>query len=191
MTSKELAGLVPFAYKFVAYCPKCSRIHAVTTEPPREGVCRTCKADLKPLFSKGGGYFAVLLVRKQIEAYLSRPKFGSLIWKFAEAKHGKLMGKTHAGVLENGDISLTVAADAAVLSKWSRTNFFPIFLFFNNIPVSYQVAYPILAALFCGPERFQPPRHLFFKYLVEELRGLEATPILWKDDLGETHKSFA
>jgi len=190
-TSKELDGFIPFHFKFVTYCPKCETILKTSTQCPKQAECHECGDDLTELLLKGGGMFVVLPVRKQIEAYCSRPKFQSLVKKFRQSKHGKLSGPTHDGVVDQGHFSLTVATDGAVLSKWSKTTLFPIFMFFNNIPISYQVVYPILCALFCGPSRFSPPRHVFFKFLVEELRSLECSPINWKYDTGENVTSLA
>ena len=190
-TSKELDGFIPFHFKYVTYCPKCETVIKTSTQCLKQAECHECGDDLTDLLLKGGCTFIVLPVRKQIEAYCSRPKFQSLVRKFRQAKHGKLMGPTHEGVVEDGHFSLTVATDGAVLSKWSKTTLFPIFMFFNNIPISYQVVYPILCALYCGPSRFSPPRHVFFKYLVEELRSLECNPIQWKYENGQRVTSFS
>jgi len=189
-TSKELQGFIPFHFKYVTYCPKCETIVRTSTECLKEGECSECGYDLKELLLKGGCTFIVLPVRKQIEAYCSRPKFQSLVRKFRESKNGKLRGPLHEGIVDNGHFSLTVATDGAVLSKWSKTTLFPIFLFFNNVPISYQVVYPVLCALFCGSTKYTPPRHVFFKFLVDELRSLESEHIHWQYDNGEKVSSL-
>lgn len=188
--SKELDGMIPFNFQYVTYCHKCSEILGCSSEPQKEAVCNVC-GDLTPLLCKGGCTFVILPVRKQIVAYCSRPKFQSLVRKFKTCKYGKLTGPNHDGVVETCNFSLTVATDGATLSQWSNTDLQPLVMFFNNIPVSYQIVYPILAALYCGPKRFSPNRHVFFKYLVEELRDLEENPIQWQDDLGNKITSIS
>lgn len=189
-TSKELDGYVPFHFKYVTYCPKCETIIDTTSKALKEAKCLNCGDDLRPLLAKGLCTFVVVPVRKQIEAYCSRPKFRSLVRKFRCAKHGRPQGDLHRGVVDEGHFDVTVATDGAVLSKWSKTTLFPIFLFFNNIPISYQVVYPVLCALYCGPSNMTPPRHVFFSFLVEELRNLEVEPIIWEYDNGEKVESL-
>ena len=189
-TSKELEGFIPFHFKYVTYCPKCENIIDTTSEPLKDADCANCGDNLKNLLSKGGCTFVVLPIRKQMEAYCSRPKFRSIVRKFRKAKHGQPVGNLHQGIIEEGHFNMTICTDGAVLSKWSKTTLFPIFMFFNNIPVSYQVVFPILCALYCGPSRLSPPRHVFFAYLVEELRQLEVDPITWEYDNGDKVQSF-
>lgn len=190
-TGKEIQGFLPFHYKYVTYCPSCSSIIGRSSELVKEGICGTCGSNFSDVLSQGGGHFIVFPVRKQIEAYCTRPKFQALVRKFKGARFGKVQGPLHRGVIDKGHLSVTVATDGAVLSKWSNTTLFPIVLFFNNIPVSYQVVYPVLCALYCGPTRFSPPRHVFFKYLVDELRELEENPIFWKYDTGMPVRSLS
>lgn len=189
-TGKQLDGLIPFTYKYVTYCPKCESLVSTSSKPLKEAECTVCGDNLSNLLSNGGCHFVILPVRKQIEQYCLRPKFQSLIRKFSSVKYGKLRGPLHDGLLEAGHFSLTIATDGATLSKWSHTTLFPIFLFFNNLPVSYQVVYPVLCALYCGHSRYCPPRHVFFKFLVEELRELEQNHIVWTDDTGVERRSL-
>jgi ribosomal protein S27E len=182
--SKQLQGFIPFHFKFVTYCPKCENIIETSDEPLKEVDCDGCGYDLKDTLAEGGAYFIVFPIRKQIEAYCSRPKFQTLVRKFRTVKYGKVNGYLHANTIESGHFNLTIATDGATLSKWSQTTLFPIVLFFNNIPISYQVVFPIICALYCGPSNLSPPRHVFFKFLVDELRDLEVNPIEWKYDTG-------
>lgn len=188
--SKELQGFIPFHFQYVTFCPECGTILKRSDEPVKQADCTTCGYDLKEALSSGGCSFIVLPVRKQIELYCRRPKFQALVRKFKLSDHGKLDGPLHRGIIDSGHFSLTVVTDGAVLSKWSNTTLLPIFLFFNNIPVSYQCVFPILCALYCGQSRWAPLRTVFFKYLVEELREMEINPILWKYDTGVDMQSL-
>lgn len=189
--TKQLAAMAKIPVTYVVYCPECHEICGESFEKPTAATCRECKISLKDELAEGNACFMTISVKKQIQGYLKQKKFRALIRKFSTMSHKHMNGSLHKGLISGGHFDLTLGIDAAQLHNRPGKSFLPAVLFFNNLPISWQLKYPLLAALWSGPTSMKPPRSVFLKFLLVELRKLGTTQkIRWKDDLGRRVKSF-
>jgi hypothetical protein len=180
---------------YVVYCPSCLEIcdkDLVTT--PKVGKCKneSCKLDFTDEVAKGNCFFLTLPLKDQIESYLKDKKFAAIVRKFGLMKECHMNGELHTGIVKCGHFDLSLGIDAAQLNKTVGKSILPCVLFFNNIPVSWQLRYPLMAALWTGNSSCKPPRKVFLKFVQAELRTLGApgNEITWKDDLNHRHASL-
>lgn len=180
---------------YVVYCPKCLEIcETGLTSTPKEGKCKNseCNFDLKDELAKGNCFFLTLPVKDQIESYLKDKKFAAIVRKFGLMHESHMNGELHKGIVRGGHFDLSLGIDAAQLNRSVGKSILPCVLFFNNIPVSWQLRYPLLAALWTGPSTNKPPRQVFLKFVQAELRvlGTVGHEIKWTDDLKIPHASL-
>ena len=180
---------------YVLYCPRCLQIcEKGLTKTPKEGKCKNekCKLDFTEEVKKGNCFFITLPLKDQIESYLKDPKFAAIVRQFGLMTECQMNGELHRGIVKHGHFDLSLGIDAAQLNRTVGKSILPCVLFFNNIPVSWQLRYPLLAALWTGNSSSKPPRKVFLKLLQEELRSLGAigNEIKWKDDLKHPHFSL-
>lgn len=185
---QQLASINRCGMNFVIYCESCLEICATILELPRKGIrCPNaeCNEDLQPLISEGRCFFIIMSIRKQIEGYLKDKKFIATLKSFSERPESHMNGALHKGIIENGHFDLTFGIDAAQLHKTYGKSILPAVLFFNNVPISWQLRYPIMAALWTGDSKKKPPRSIFLKSMLQELRELGGNhPIMWTDEKG-------
>ena len=194
--TKQLKKLSRITPTWVAYCPICLGIVSETPEKPQTGTCDKgpdCnKYDLKEDLAAGNCLFMSLSIKEQIKSYLKNKNFRHVIRKFSKMKGSHLGGKLHKGLIEAGHFDLSLGIDAGQMHNFSGKQILPAVLFFNNLPVSWQLRFPILAALWTGQsgKKYQPPRNLFLQKMQEELRRLGTVEeVEWRDDLGKTWRS--
>lgn len=177
---------------FVIFCDHCQDICGKELTLPRKDYkCPNCDVNLKEAISQGKSYFIILSIQSQIEGYLKDKRFLSILKAFQQKSQVHMNGSLHKGIMANGHFDLSLGIDAAQLHKVYGKSILPAVLFFNNLPINWQLRYPILAALWTGETRLKPPRAIFLKHMVEELRFLGDQPIVWQDTTGATHASFA
>lgn len=191
---QQLATMAQCKKFIVVYCDDCLEICRTLRQVPKKSLkCPKCKTDLRNLTSQGRSYFIVMSIRKQIEGYLKDKKFLSLLkssW-VTEDSQQNMNGILHRGIMCNGHFDLSFGIDAAQLNKYQGKSILPAVLFFNNVPISWQLRFPILAALWTGPSKEKPPRRLILQHMIAELKELGTTdPILWRDIDGKQHASF-
>jgi hypothetical protein len=190
-STHHLTKILDIKPKYVVYCVTCLEICGQTFLTPKTGYCRECKVDIDKQLAEGKGFFLTLPIKKQIEGYLKDQNFRLVLRKFALLEECHLNGYLHTGLVKGGHFDLSLGIDAAQLHKFPGKSILPAVLFFNNLPVSWQLRYPILAALWTGPTNSKPPRSVFLKYMQKELRDLGTfDSIIWKDDLGNEHESL-
>ena len=177
---------------YIIFCANCVEIcNKVLTLPKTDVRCPSCNMNLKQLIGEGKSYFIILSIRSQIEGYLSDKKFRGILKMFSKSTESHMNGTLHKGIIENGHFDMSFGIDGAQLHKTYGKTILPAVLFFNNIPISWQLRYPILAALWTGDSKLKPPRSLFLKYMQMELRELgTTTPITWEDEEGVSHASL-
>lgn len=192
---QQLACINRCGRYFVIYCENCLEICAKVLELPRKDTkCLNaeCNEDLQPLISEGRCFFIIMSIRKQIEGYLKDRKFKHTLKSFSMRTGSHMNGALHEGIIANGHFDLTFGIDAAQLHKTYGKSILPAVLFFNNVPISWQLRYPILAALWTGDSKRKPPRSVFLKNMLQELRELGGDqPIMWTDEEGVRHASCA
>jgi hypothetical protein len=181
--------------KWAVYCPKCFSIVSETFLKPKTATCKepTCNNYcLKGDIAKGKCMFMYLSIKDQIKGYLKSKNFRMILRKFGAMKQSHLGGALHRGLVRAGHFDLSFGIDAGQLHQHAPgKQVLPAVFFFNNIPVSWQLRYPILAALWTGSSSDQPPREVFLQRMKEELRTLGTTdPIKWTDDLGDQRRSY-
>jgi len=129
-------------------------------------------------------------IRLQLQEYLKQKRFLRLMRTYSNMHWAQLQGSLHRGIIQQGHFDLSMGIDSAQMHNKMGINVLPAVFFINNLPVSLQLRYPILAALWTGTSKREPERKVFLEYVRDELEELQETPIIWKDDLKKEHKSF-
>lgn len=193
-TEKQLKKLSKIKSKWAVYCPKCLDIVSETVDKPKTAYCKGPNCNnycLKGDIANGRCTFMYLPIKAQIEGYLKNKNFRHVIQKFASMKGSHMGGKLHRGLIKAGHFDLSLGIDAAQLHNFAGKQILPAVLFFNNLPVSWQLRFPILAAVWTGSgKKHQPPRNVFLEKMQEELRRLGTVDeIVWTDNMGQRHRS--
>lgn len=173
------AGAVNITYR--VYCNKCFRICGSGSEKPKIANCINpdCLEDLTEQLAEGNCFFVTLPIKDQLLEYLKDERFQKLLHNYKPMKWAQLQGTIHRGIIENGDFDLSLGIDSGQMHNKIGINVMPGVLFLNNLPVSWQLRYPILGALWTGKTKNEPERSVFLSVMLDELRGLEATPFNW------------
>jgi hypothetical protein len=174
--------MVPIRREWITYCPFCLLILKQSFNPLRRDLsCPDCDKEI-PIekIVSGQCYFVLLSIRAQLKSFLEAGKLPILLSKTKKIQRATVKGPLHDGLEFPKALDLTMGCDAAPLTKRSKISIFPIVLFINNIPVTYQLRFPILAALFCGRSHNVPPAHVMFELVVKELKELGLNPIKWE-----------
>lgn len=192
---QQLACMSQCKRQFVVYCDPCLEIYGTYNQIPKKKAmnCRKCGTNLTNLTSQGNSYFIILSIRKQIEGYLKDKKFLSLLKSCKCRKEGDqfMNGLLHKEIASRGHFDLSLGIDAAQLHKTHGKSIIPVVLFFNNIPISWQLRYPVLAALWTGNTTSKPPRMLLLEHMIGELKELGTRdPIMWQDLEGQNQASL-
>jgi hypothetical protein len=193
--SKELKNLSKIKPTWAVYCPKCLDIISETSEKPSDVTCKgpSCaNYSLKGDLAQGKCIFLYLSIKDQIKSYLKNKNFRHVLRKFSKMTWSHMNGKLHKRLLKAGHFDLSLGVDAGQLHQFSNKQILPAVLFFNNLPVSWQLRFPILAAVWTGTSKKedQPPRNVFLQRMLDELRRLgNSEDIVWKDNSGNRHRS--
>jgi hypothetical protein len=190
---KQMSKIKP---TWAAYCPKCHNIISETKVKPKDAICKgpNCnKYSLKKKLAKNQCVFLYMSIKDQIKGYLKNKNFRHVLRKFRRMKGSHLNGKLHKGLIEAGHFDLSFGIDAGQMHNFTGKQILPAVLFFNNLPVSWQLRFPILAALWTGKsgKKYQPPRNVFLQRMQEELRelGKPDGEIVWRDGGNEFRSS--
>ena len=133
--------------------------------------------------------FVTVGIQEQIESYLKQDKFRSMIFSGTQNQRGLISGTMHQGIIRKGDFDMFFCMDACPLYKRTNDCILPAVLFFNNLPVSYQTKYPIIAGLFVGPSQRKPPRQIFLQAMEQDFQRLGKTGIKWTSASGKEFDS--
>jgi hypothetical protein len=189
--TNHLTKMLEIKPKYIVYCEKCLEICGQSFKTPTAAYCRNCEVDIDQQLAEGKGFFLTLPIKQQIEGFLRDKNFVLVLRKFSMMDECHMKGSLHTGLVKEGHFDLSLGVDAAQMHKFPGKSIIPAVLFFNNLPVSWQLRYPILAALWTGPTKNKPPRGVFLRYMQKELRDLGTfDSIFWKDDLGQEHESL-
>jgi len=182
-------GVVPVKYRI--YCDKCLTICGCSYQRPLKATCinEKCKKDLSAELKKGNCLFVTMSIKEQLKRYLQDKRFRKLLRAYKPMKWAQLQGTIHRGIIESGDFDLSMGIDGGQMHNKIGITVLPAVIFINNLPCSWQMRYPILAAVWTGKSQHEPDRAVFLKMMQEELRELETEPFAWKDDTGEEHMS--
>jgi hypothetical protein len=190
-STSHLTKMLDINPKYIVYCEKCLEICGQSFKTPTAAHCRNCNIVIDQQLAEGKGFFLVLPIKEQIEGFLRDKNFVLVLRKFSLMHESHMNGSLHTDLVKGGHFDLSLGIDAAQLHKFPGKSILPAVLFFNNLPVSWQLRYPILAALWTGPTKNKPPRNVFLRYMQKELRELGTfDSIFWKDDRGQEHESL-
>jgi hypothetical protein len=180
------------AIHYVLYCCFCFTVIDKFEQKPKKAVCTNpkCKKSLTKKLAEGNCYFISMSIKDQLEQFLKQKRFQRLLRKYSNMHWAQMQGILHKGLIQEGHFDLTMGIDGAQMHNKMGLNVLPAVFFINNIPVSLQLRYPILGAVWTGKPKIEPERFVFLKYIRDELEELSTTPITWKDDLGEEHDSL-
>lgn len=180
----------PFTFTYEVFCTDCTRRIRLEDYKVHEGYCRDCDIDLGPALKKNLGRLLVFPLKEQLLNYLGDPTFTAVMRVFSFSTSGKLRGPTHDTIFTDLHIWLKLGIDPAPLSRESALCVYPVVLHVNNLPLSLQHRYPILASLYAGPTASKPTAHRMLQRLQEQVRGLQDEPLSWTDDRNVAHQSF-
>lgn len=195
-TNKHLEDSTPIKASYVVYCPYCKFIFGKFNKPQKVIICLTCQKNLAEELMDGLGQFAVLPVRQQFELFLQDQHCRQAITEFSKMDASHMNGRMHRdehgrGYIEQFHLDLTLAIDGASLYKKIGRGALPAVLFMNNLPLTLHLRFPVLAAIFTGRKEHSPPRHVFLKFMAEEIREMNKNPIDWVDADGVPRSSRA
>ena len=152
--------------------------------------CRECEVQISSQVVKAEHCkFIVCGIRAQIESFLKGTYLPILLERSASIARSTSDGEMHKNLKYPDFFDLTLACDAAPITKKSKVNIFPCMLFFNNIPPNYQLRFPILGGIFSGPSDTIPPVIPFFQEIRRELDDLAENPITWMGTDGTEYKT--
>lgn len=174
---KMLMDLMPFDREYIVYCPACQRLVAYANERIQKVFCSSCRTMLDP--SKDHCQFIRLSIRDQIKSYLELGKLPLLLRRAAKIPRMLVSGELHEGMKFPETLDLMMGCDEIPVTEKSTIQAFPAVIFFNGIPATYHLRFPVLAGVFVGPTSHVPPRRIFFRRIQEELRDLALNPICW------------
>lgn len=187
---QHLDNAKKFNPSFIVYCHLCHDILGTFPQFQKEGHCDHCKLDLEVELKLGNCQFITLPIRKQIELYVGEDNyFKSVLTDFAEMEESHPKGKQHGDNIKQFHFDFTLTIDGASLYKKQGTGALPALLLLNNLPVSHQLRFPILAAIFVGTHAQQPPRNVFLSAMCKEFKDLNQNPVFWTDRKGNSRKS--
>jgi len=182
-------GVIPSVYRI--YCHKCHTICGSVYQKPTTATClnEECREDLTEELKQGNCIFVTMSVKAQLKRYLQDKRFRRLLQTFKPMKWAQLQGSIHQGIIESGDFDLSMGIDGGQMHNKVGITVLPSVIFINNLPCSWQLRYPILAAVWTGKSKHEPDRNVFLRVMQEELRELEEEPFTWTDDNKQEHKS--
>jgi len=185
-----LKDLCLCAPNYVVYCRTCLQECERSTEKIKKATCTSCGEDLTENLNEGDLQFVTIPIRDQIESYTSEDNFKHTVRNFSRFTWSHMRGTMHGDNIEKLQFDITLCIDGSQLHRKTGTLSLPAYLLFNNVPLHYQLRYPILAAMFVGKKAHLPPRDMFLRQMVKELEELAKNPITWTDDMGNEIKSF-
>jgi hypothetical protein len=180
----------PFTFEYVVFCPECGKKIRHEDKRDDSGKCDKCHLDLKDYLTRGIGRLVFFPIEKQIQNYLGNETFTALLRVFHSAPYGKLTGPVHKNNFKNIDLDLRLGIDAAPMTREGYLAIYPAVIFINNLPLSLQHRYPILAALYIGPASTKPPRFRMLENFQKEVRQMSIKQLEWKDDRSQVHFSY-
>lgn len=186
---KGLEELCMFAPTYVVYCREHLLIVDKSKEKIKEATCPMGES-LTEKLEEGDLQFVTIAIKDQIESFVIEKNFQHTVRCFSKLKECHMRGKLHGDNVEKMHFDLTLLMDGSQLHKKTGNHSLPAYLVFNNVPLHYQLRYPLLGALFVGRKKHIPPRDIFLQDLVEELNELAKTPIKWVDDIGVERNSL-
>lgn len=184
--SKALSEASNLKRTWIIYCDRCYGIVAENQQKPQVATCRDCKISLGKKLKAGKCSFVTLSIRSQLQSYMENGLLPALRKNFLSLGWGRVQNGSHDEIVEADDLDLTIGCDAAQITKSSKIQIFPVVLFINHVPNNYQLRFPILAALYCGPGYRKPPVSLLMKKALAELHELEEKPLTYVPGPGET-----
>ena len=179
---KYFVASIQFKVLNVVFCPQCKQIaHRAEGPIPNEIECpeEECLYPIYRSLKEKECSFVYIRVRDQIKSYLEAGKLPKLIERAASIPRSKLSIGTHSLVKFPIALNMVVACDAAAITNRSRVNVYPTMLFFGQIPVCYQIRFPVIGSFSCAFEYNLPPAQTLFEPLVEEIEDLQKNPIVW------------
>jgi hypothetical protein len=179
----------PFTFRYEVFCPECSKHIRFEDKKTNEATCTDCRLDLAEYLRRNMGRILVFPIATQIQNYLGDPNFTSILRIFSFYKHGKVNGPLHQEIFTQIHMSLRLGIDAAPLTREGSSTVYPAALHLNNVPLSLQHRYPILAALYVGPTHAKPTPSRMLDSMQKELKDLATCPLSWKDDRNQVHRS--
>ena len=184
---QDLQKLCNITPRYVVICPSCLNTVSETPYKVTNAECLDCPNQDFPTEKLKRGYcsFATLPIRDQIEAYTKRKAFRDVVTEFRKMPECHMNGEIHKGIVARGDFDLTLTIDGSNLHRRQGRHSLPAALLFNNVPVSLQLRYPVLASEYVGNKEYAPNRFIFLRDMVEQLRDLEENPIVWTDSDGQ------
>ena len=186
---KALQELCTVAPTYVVYCRKCLEIVKRSKDLIKEAFCTTCDESITQQLNEGDLQFITMDIEEQIKSYSKEDNFRHTVRTFSQHVFSHMRGEMHGDNVEKKIFDLTLCMDGAQLHRKTGNGALPAYLLFNNVPLNYQTRYPILAAIFVGKKKHEPPREVFLREMVQELTYLSENPIKWHDDTGDEVES--
>lgn len=183
-----LKELCTFAPTYVVYCREHLEIVDRSKVKIKEATCPHGES-LTESLEQGDLQFITVPIKDQIESFAKEENFRHTVRNFSRLVESHMRGLLHGDNIQKMHFDLTLYMDGSQLHRKTGNLSLPAYLVFNNIPVNYQVRYPILAAIFAGKKKHLPPRDIFLRDMVTELNHLADNPIDWVDDLEAPVKS--
>ena len=172
--------MVPFKAETLVFCTRCKFVVSRNTGTiPANVQCSDCNYLLTREIREKECRFVYVSIRDQIKSYLEAGKLPKLIERTACLPRAKLSQGKHAGISFSTAINITAACDAAPLTRRSKINVFPVMFFFGQIPVCYQIFFPIIASFACSKSQNLPPAATMFEPVGQELESLEKEGVKW------------
>lgn len=189
LLQSRMNAMMPVKPTFHVFCQECNIVCCTSPTRVRAALCPSCKKDLKRDLRTGNAIFVTYSVREQLQCLMKNDSLRQLIRRYA-SQYRDLVGdrEPYRTILREGNLNVSLCTDAAPLTTRSGVQIYPAILVINNIPVSSQLRFPILAALFCAKGE-KPKAKLFLGELKKELLVLAENPIRWVDDLQHEHVS--
>jgi hypothetical protein len=181
--NRNISDLTKVKHEWVIYCVNCKDILATSPKEqcPDNIRCEKCSLDVSSDVRKRVGVHHHISTRPQVEGYMRRGHLPRLINSYRDFQHLIPRGEAQRKVLNNGDIPIIIASDAAKAANWRNQQFYPVVIQFDCIPPRYQRHFAILTSYHCGDRANQPPTEVLYKLVLRDLAEILENKIEWQD----------
>jgi hypothetical protein len=194
-----LRNMCPIPRDWVVYCPQCTKVCSRRRiEPSKERVrarnvdhptCEDCDLILVPqLVQQEQCKFILCSLTAQIESFLRRKALPLLLERTKAFPRATVRGEMHDELQFPDFLDMSIAVDAAPLTKRS-VSLLPCFFFFNNIPCNYQHKFIVLGGVFTGTSKKTPHAQVFFSEIKKEMDELAGKGVTWVTPSGVTQNT--
>ena len=173
----------PVDIEWVVQCLKCSALafRSQSESRPRQGDCQSCSENLDEQLRANRGISIHISLVAQIKSYLTRGYLQALAKDFEKFARDCPRGAFYDNVIRDGNVPISAGTDGSNLFGWVKgRTLYPVIVFFENIPTSYQTRFPVAVMIYGGVVEEKPSPKFCYDILDEDIEEFNASPPEWQ-----------